>query len=250
MLFAIVLAGFAAFEFAQALRKADFHVPRIPHRRRRRDRRAGRLLRRARAASWLAVFVGDRAGDASGGWSSRCSPARRPHRRECSARPHRRRSCRSTSPSWRAFAVVLLRPGRRRVVGARVHHHRRRGGHRRVRGRALVRQAPDGARISPKKTWEGFAGRRWREPHRRRAARDVHARPTPGGSDSSSARRSSLTATARRPRRIADQARHRHQGHELVAAGPRRIPRPARLDPAVGGGRVRWRSGSSVERPR
>ena len=30
MLLAIVLAGFAAYELAQALRKADFHVPRIP----------------------------------------------------------------------------------------------------------------------------------------------------------------------------------------------------------------------------
>lgn len=30
MLFAVVIAGFASYELAQALRKADFHVPRIP----------------------------------------------------------------------------------------------------------------------------------------------------------------------------------------------------------------------------
>ncbi|WP_236720238.1 phosphatidate cytidylyltransferase [Rathayibacter sp. VKM Ac-2630] len=38
---------------------------------------------------------------------------------------------------------------------------------------------------------------------------------------------------ARRPRRVAHQARHRHQGHELLAPGPRRRARPAGLDPPV-----------------
>ena len=74
-------------------------------------------------------------------------------------RAGRRASSSCTSPFLASLGVVLLAPGRRRVVGARVHHRRRRIRHRRVRGRprlrAVIRWRP---RISPKKTWEGFAG--------------------------------------------------------------------------------------------
>ena len=48
----------------------------------------------------------------------------------------------------------------------------------------------------------------------------------------------------RRPGRIDDQARSRHQGHELLASRPRRRPRPPRLDPPLGR-RPRWPSTTS-----
>ena len=99
--------------------------------------------------------------------------------------------------------------------------------------------------ISPKKTWEGFAGRAVASLVAGVLPRRCSCSATRGGSGSSSAPRSSCTATARRPRRVADQARPRHQGHELVAAGPRRVPRPARLDPALGDRRAGVLSTSS-----
>ena len=86
--------------------------------------------------------------------------------------------------------------------------------------------------ISPKKTWEGFAG----------AvlaclvggvllavfmlAGAVVVRPRSG-------REHPAVRHPRRPLRVVAQARPRHQGHELVAPRPRRFPRQTRLDLAV-----------------
>ena len=95
-------------------------------------------------------------------------------------------------------------------------------------GRA-VRQAPDGAAVSPKKSWEGFAG----SVLACAAAGaiffvDALAR-SPGGWGVVFG----LAVVARRdpgrPRRVDGQARPRHQGHGQPAARPRRPDGPARL---------------------
>ena len=82
--------------------------------------------------------------------------------------------------------------------------------------------------ISPKKSWEGFAGSavsclRGRLgarglPPRRRLVGRAAARPDRG-----------RDGDPRRPVRVGDQARPRHQGHEPGDPGPRRPDGPARL---------------------
>ena len=60
-------------------------------------------------------------------------------------------------PFLAGFAVLLAHPddGAARVLFIA---HRRVQRHRRLRDRRADRQAPDGAHVSPKKSWEGFAG--------------------------------------------------------------------------------------------
>ena len=150
----------------------------------------------------------------------------------CSATCSSPASSSSTCPFLDEPVPHPAAPGRRPMVGARVHHRRGRVRHRRVRGGLAFGQHPMAPRISPKKTWEGFAGAAvaaliagvllalfmlglpwW--------TGLVFGAVDPRDGD------------RRRPRRVDDQARPRHQGHELVAARSRRSAGPPRLDPAV-----------------
>ena len=93
----------------------------------------------------------------------------------------------------------------------------------------LAGRHPMAPTISPKKSWEGFAGS-----HRRRHGRRARA------CRRAAARRRLVVGVligsllvgqrhARRPGRVADQARPGHQGHGLAAARPRRPDGPAGL---------------------
>ncbi len=84
---------------------------------------------------------------------------------------------------------------------------------------------PMAPRISPKKTWEGFAGAARRRDGRGRARRHVHARHSWWIGSSCFGILILGTATAGDLGESHDQARSRHQGHELVAARPRRRAR-------------------------
>ena len=61
-------------------------------------------------------------------------------------------------PFLASLGVVLLRQDGRRVVGARVHHRRRRIRHRRLRERARLRQASDGPQDQPEEDVGGLRG--------------------------------------------------------------------------------------------
>lgn len=97
---------------------------------------------------------------------------------------------------------------------------------------------PMAPRISPKKTWEGFAGAALAAVVAGALLAQFHARdPLVDGTDLR--RRDPLHGHRRRPRRVDDQARPRHQGHVLHASRARRSPRPSRQHAAVRRGRAR-----------
>ena len=114
-----------------------------------------------------------------------------------------------------------------------------------------VGKHPMAPTISPKKTWGGIRRRGRGRSDRRGAARDLHARAALVGRPHLRCRHHGH-CHRRRPLGVSAEARHRYQGHELVASRSRRIPRPARLDPALrrGGvralGRVRELTGRAV----
>ena len=102
----------------------------------------------------------------------------------------------------------------------------------------LFGRHPMAPTISPKKSWEGFAG-------------SVRVLRCVGGAGPAAACSTAhwwqgvlfglavvVTRDARRPRRVDDQARPRHQGHGQPAARPRRPHGPARLPAAPRPGRV------------
>ena len=97
-----------------------------------------------------------------GGAGDRVAPARadvREGRQNLRCRA-RRRAHRRLHPAVRAVPDEPVpdpaASGRRGVVGARIHHHRGRLRHRRVRCRTVVRQAPDGAEDQPEEDLGGL----------------------------------------------------------------------------------------------
>ncbi len=158
MVFAAVLIGFTTYELATALRTAGRDVPRV-----------------ASIVAGIAIIPAsvllagrrplvrdprrDRRSSRSGAWSSCVRPSHRTSARAVLAGSRRGRAHPALRGLHGHVRRAAHRAGRRPVVVPRVPHRRGRGRHRRVRQRtarsASTRWRPN---ISPKKTWEGFAG--------------------------------------------------------------------------------------------
>ncbi len=122
--------------------------------------------------------------------------------------------------------------------------HRRGGRHRHLRlrvGGAAVRPrrpSPDGAAGQPEEDVGGLRGCRARLTRSRCPRRRLHAGRALVGR-SHPRRGAGRLRHDRRPRGVAAQARSRHQGHELLAARPRRSAGPSGQRPALRGGGAR-----------
>ena len=100
------------------------------------------------------------------------------------------------------------------------------GRHVRLLRRPAARPAQDGAATSPGKTWEGFVVRHGRDDLRRVRGALQAGLPDDRRSRSCSAS-SSRRGAARRPLRVAAEARHGREGHRHAPRRPRRHARPA-----------------------
>ena len=124
------------------------------------------------------------------------------------------------------------RAGRRRGPGVRVHHRCRAVRHRRLHGRCLPRQAPDGAHDQPEEVLGGLRG----SSTAGAVGGALTVTPLLDGQWWQGALFGAVlvvTADRGRPGRVADQARPRHQGHGHAAARPRRPDGPDGLAAAV-----------------
>ena len=218
MIFAGAIIGFTAFELASALRYAGRDVPRMPTA----DRGGGDgscgLLPRATAGSWLVLLGGIvfvalwRLAELRA-----CPPTA--GRRASSAAGYRAPapSSSSTSPFLASFAVLLVGKDGGEwwtlaflILVIAVDTGAYASG-------LLFGKHPMAPQDQPEEDLGGLRRCRARRHDRRRAARAVHA-AQPWWFGLIFGAVIAVHGHRRRPHRVADQARPRHQGHEHLAA--------------------------------